>query len=68
MTQSEHIYAICCRPEEASDVASGGNVKTTEGYAVLNFEGANFCSLRDIKKYHFVDVEADIDDSIKRFA
>ena len=42
MTQNEHVYAICCRPEVACDVISGGNVKTIEGYAVLNFEVVSF--------------------------
>ena len=37
MTKNEHVYAICCQPEAAGDVISGDNVKTTEGYAVLNF-------------------------------
>ena len=31
MTQIEHVYAICCRP----DVMSGENVMTIEGHAVL---------------------------------
>ena len=38
MTQNEHVYAICCRLEVAGDVISGENVKTNEGYTVLNFE------------------------------
>ena len=40
---------ICCRPEVAGDVISGKNVKTVEGYAVLNFEIASFGSFRGIK-------------------
>ena len=40
MTQIEHVFAICCRPEVADDVVSGDNVKIIEGYAVLNFEAA----------------------------
>ena len=39
-----HVYAICCRPEVASDVISGENAKTIEGYAVLNFEIASLSS------------------------
>ena len=38
MTQNEHIHAIFSRPEVAGDVISGGNVKTIEGYFLLNFE------------------------------
>ena len=40
MTKNDYIYAICCRPEVASDIISDGNVKSIEGYAVLNFEAA----------------------------
>ena len=50
MTQNEHVSAICCRPEVAGDDVSGGDVKTNEGYAVLNFEVAGFNSFRGIKK------------------
>ena len=67
MTQNEHVCLICCRPEVAGDVISSENVKTTEGYPVLNFEVASFNSFRDILKKHFLTaVEADINDSIKR--
>ena len=67
MTQNEHVYAICCRPEVVCDVTSDGNVKTLEGYAMLNFQVASFSSFRDIQKNNFVTaVAADIDDSIKR--
>ena len=48
MTQNEHVYAIYCRPDVAGDVISGENVRTTEGYVVLNFEAASFGSFRDI--------------------
>ena len=48
------VYAICCRPEAAGDVTSGENVKTIEGYAVLNVEVASVSSFRDNKKNHFV--------------
>ena len=47
MTQIEHVYAIFCRPEVAGDVVSGGNIKTTEGYAALNFEAASIISFRE---------------------
>ena len=50
MTQNEHICAICCRTEVDGDVISGENVKTVEGYTVLNFEVASISSFRDIKK------------------
>ena len=53
MIQNEYVYAILCRPEVAGDVVSGGNVKTIEGYAVLNFEVASISSFRDIKKKLF---------------
>ena len=46
---------------------SGENIKTIEGYAVLNFDVASFNSFRDMQKTHFVTAaEADISDSIKR--
>ena len=66
MTQNEHVYAICYRPAVDDDVISGENVKTIEGYTVLNFEVASFSTFRDIKKNHFVTAQAEIDDSIKR--
>ena len=40
MTQNEHVYAVCCRPEVAGDPLSDDNVNTIEGYALLNFEVA----------------------------
>ena len=40
-TQNEHVYVICYRPEVADDVISGENVKTIQGYDVLNFEDAS---------------------------
>ena len=66
MTQNEHVYAICCRQEVAGDVISGENVKTIEGYAVVNFEVTSFSSFQDIKNHFVTATEADIDDSIKR--
>ena len=68
MTQNEHVFAICCRPEVVCDVISGENVKTIKGYRVVNFEVAISNSFRDIKRNHFVTAEAEIDDSIKRNA
>ena len=50
MTQNGHVYSICCRPEVAVEVICGGNVKTVEGYAVLNFAIASFSSFRVIQK------------------
>ena len=41
MTQKEHVYTICCRPEVAGDFISGENVKTVNGYALLNFKAAS---------------------------
>ena len=46
MTKNEHVYAICCRMEVAGDVISSENVRTIDGYAVLNFEAASLCSFR----------------------
>ena len=51
MTKNEHVYTNCCQTEVAGDVISGGNVTTTEGYALLNFEVASFSSFQNIKKY-----------------
>ena len=48
MTQNEHVYAICCRLEVDCDVISGDNVKTIEGYTVLNFEVTSISSFWDI--------------------
>ena len=42
-TNGEHVYAIFCRPEVDGDVFSGGTVKTTKGYVVLNFDAAGIC-------------------------
>ena len=55
MTQNEHIYAICCRPEVVGDIISCENVKIIKGYAVLNSEVAGFTNFRDIKKKSFRD-------------
>ena len=41
MTQNEHVSEICCQPEVDADVISGQNVKTVEGYVVVNFEVAS---------------------------
>ena len=35
------------RPEVAGDILSGGNVKSIEGYAVLNFEAGSFSGFRE---------------------
>ena len=40
MTQNEHVYAICHRPEAAGDDISGFNVKTTDGYGLSHFDAA----------------------------
>ena len=44
MAQNEDIYAICCGPEVVGDVISGENVKTTEGYALFNFDAGSISS------------------------
>ena len=54
MTQNEHVYAICCRPEVAGDVISSENVKTVEGYVMLNFETATISSFRENLNQPFV--------------
>ena len=55
MTQNERLYEICCRPEVDDDVISGRNVKTIEGYIVVNFEVASFSSFRDFSKRFYCD-------------
>ena len=49
MTKNEHVYTICYRPEVAGDVISVENVKTIEGYALLNFEAASISIFRGNK-------------------
>ena len=70
MTKNVHVCTIRLRPEVVYDVISGRNVKTIEGYIVVNFEVATANIFQDtIQKNHFVNAEAeeaDIDDSIKR--
>ena len=61
-----NTFRICCRPEVAGDVISGGNVKTIKGDAGLNFEADSLSRFRDIPNKCFVTAEADIDDSTKR--
>ena len=66
ITQNEHVYAICCRPEVAGNVVSGENVKTIDGHAVLNFEIASLVSeIGLFPQNHFATEAADIDNSIK---
>ena len=50
MTQNEHAYATCYRPEVAGEVISSGNENTADGYVALNFEAASFNSFRENKK------------------
>ena len=47
LTQNEYVYEIWCRKEVAGDVISGWNIKTAEGYSVLNFETASLSSFRE---------------------
>ena len=47
MTDNEHVYAICFQPVVAGDVIFGENIKTIEGYALLNSEAAIFSSFRE---------------------
>ena len=58
MSQNEHVYAICCRLEVDDAVISGQNVKTLEGYVMVNFEIVGFSGFRDIQKNHFVTAGA----------
>ena len=53
MTQNEHVYAIYCRSEVASDVIASGNVKTVESYFVVNFDAASISSFRENKNQPF---------------
>ena len=53
LTQNEHAHAIFCRLGVASDVISGENVKTIEGYAVLNFEAPSFSRLQENQNQPF---------------
>ena len=48
MTQNLRVCTIFCRLEVVYDVISGQNVRTIEGYAVVNFEVASSDSFRDI--------------------
>ena len=67
MAQILHICVICCRQEATYDVISGLNVKTIEGYLLVNSEVAallvNLGLVSEIfKANRFVTTEADIDD------
>ena len=53
MTQNEHVYAICCRPEVDRDAVSGEHVKTIKGYALLNFEADSISSFRENQNQPF---------------
>ena len=46
--QNDHVYAICCRLEVDGNVFCGQNVKTIEGYIVVNFKVATSKRFRDI--------------------
>ena len=48
MTQNEHVYAICCRPEVAGGIIYGQNGKAIKGYVMVNFQVASFSSFYDI--------------------
>ena len=41
MIQNQYVHATFCRPEVDNDAISGHNVKTPEGYVVVNFEAVN---------------------------
>ena len=59
MTQNEHVYTICYRIEVAGDIISCANLKTTEGYALLNFEAASSSSFRENQNRAFAECVAD---------
>ena len=50
MTKNLHVCTICFRPKVVYDVISGRNVKTIEGYPVVNFEVASSSCFGDILK------------------
>ena len=60
MAQNEQVYAICCQPEVDDDVISGRNKRTTQSYAVVNFEGASFSTFRDFTKRSFFSRGSDM--------
>ena len=53
ITQNEHVYAICSRPEVAGDVISSENVRAIEGYALLEFELASISGFRENQNQPF---------------
>ena len=55
MTQNEHVYAICCRQEVASDVVFGRNVKAIEGYAAYIFKWLSLVVSEIIQNKSFRD-------------
>ena len=57
MTQNEHVYEICCRPEVDDDFIPSRNVKTIEGYIVVSFEVASSSSCQDFSQRLFCDCE-----------
>ena len=55
MTKNEHVYATIFSGQEVADeVIFGGNVRTIEGYVMLNFEAASFSSFRANQNQPFV--------------
>ena len=65
MTKNVHVCTICCRLEVAYGVISGRNVKSIDGYLVVDLDVASSNRFRYILKNHFVTAAAaDIDDSI----
>ena len=64
MTHNEHVYAICCRLKVDYGVISSQNLKTIEGYDVVNFEVTSSISSEIFDaKNHFVTTEAGINDN-----
>ena len=71
MTQNIQVCTIVLPIEVVYDIISGRDVRTMEGYLVINFEVASSNCFRDIPKNHFVTAAdaakaaADTDDRIK---
>ena len=45
MTQTEHVYAICCRPEVDDDVISSEDAETFQEYVYVKLRAVSFSDL-----------------------
>ena len=50
MTKNEHVFVICCLPGVTGDIISGRNVKTVEGYVLVNFGVASSSNFQDTQQ------------------